>query len=83
MDSIEKMLNLPEHGNLEFKEAKKQYNFDKLVKYCAALSNEGGGYFVLGISDKQPRTIIGTDAFRNLLKTKGNLIKRLKITYKG
>ena len=73
------ILNLPENENLEFKVARKQYDFDKLVKYCAALSNEGGGYFILEVSDKQPRTIVGSYAFRNLVKIRADLIKRLKI----
>jgi len=78
-DTVVNILNLPEHENLEFKAAGKQYDFDKLVKYCAALSNEGGGYFVLGVSDKQPRTIVGSEAFRSLVKVRADLIERLKI----
>jgi ATP-dependent DNA helicase RecG len=51
-----------EHQNLEFKEAKLQYDSTKLCKYCVALANEGGGYFVLGIEDKPPRKVVGTIA---------------------
>ena len=36
-----------ETQNLEFKEAKTQYDNKKLYKYCVALANEGGGYLVL------------------------------------
>ena len=79
MSSILKILNLPEDENLEFKAARNQYDFDKLVRYSAALANEGGGYFVLGVSDKRPRTIVGTSTFRSLAKTRADLIKRLKI----
>ena len=32
--------------HLEFKEAKANFHFDKLLKYCAALANEGGGHFI-------------------------------------
>lgn len=40
----------PETEHLEFKEAKQQYDTDKLMKYCVALCNERGGYFVLGVT---------------------------------
>jgi len=33
-----------ETQNLEFKEAKNQYDNQKLYKYCVALANEGGGH---------------------------------------
>ena len=32
-----------EDEHLEFKEGKTSYAFEKLVKYCVALANEGGG----------------------------------------
>src|SRR5947209_7090559 len=32
-----------EHQRLEFKEAKTQYDNNKLFRYCVALANEGGG----------------------------------------
>ena len=51
-----------EHQRLEFKEAKTQFDFDKLCKYCVALANEGGGNLLLGIADKPPRAVVGTAA---------------------
>lgn len=55
-----------EHGRLEFKEAKAQYDFDKLCKYCVALANEGGGHLLLGVADRPiPRPVVGTQAFQN------------------
>jgi ATP-dependent DNA helicase RecG len=41
-----------ENERLEFKEAKQQFDITKLLRYCVALANEGGGYFVLGVADK-------------------------------
>ena len=41
-----------ENERLEFKEAKQQFDTTKLLRYCVALANEGGGYFVLGVADK-------------------------------
>jgi|GEM_PF-4857805 len=42
------------------KEAKQNYQFEKLVDYCVALANEGGGKIILGVTDKRPRRIVGT-----------------------
>lgn len=63
--------------NLEFKEAKFQYDSTKLKKYCVALANEGGGYLILGVSDKRPRKIVGTKAFENLDKIRSLLYDSL------
>lgn len=54
-----------ESQNLEFKEAKKQFDNKKLYKYCVALANEGGGHLLLGIADKAPRPVVGSSAFNN------------------
>lgn len=58
-----------ETQNLEFKEAKNQFDSKKLFKYCVALANEGGGYLVLGIADKAPRKVVGSQAFPDLIAT--------------
>ena len=49
-----------EHQRLEFKEAKEQFDYHKLCKYCVAIANEGGGFLILGIGDKPPRAVVGT-----------------------
>ncbi len=46
-----------EDEHLEFKEAKEHFDFEKLVKYCCALANEGGGKVILGVTDKKPRNV--------------------------
>ncbi len=51
-----------ESQHLEFKEAKHQISFDRLSQYCVAIANEGGGHIVLGIADKPPRAVVGTQA---------------------
>jgi len=56
-----------EHQNLEFKEAKAQFDNRKLYKYCVALANEGGGHLLLGIEDESPRKVVGTAAFNDLV----------------
>ena len=55
----------PEDEHLEFKEARQQYDTTKLLRYCVALANEGGGYLVLGVSDQRPRHVVGTQAYLN------------------
>lgn len=54
-----------EHQNLEFKEAKAQFDNRKLYKYCVALANEGGGHLLMGIEDQPPRKVVGTTAFND------------------
>jgi ATP-dependent DNA helicase RecG len=64
LENLEKWLNAPaETERLEFKEAKQQFDTTKLLRYCVALANEGGGYLVLGVTDKPPRRVIGSQAF--------------------
>ncbi|MDR2466188.1 MAG: ATP-binding protein [Prevotellaceae bacterium] len=57
---------------VEFKEAKRDFNFaggshsdprDRrrcVLGYVAALANEGGGYLVFGVKEKSPNEIVGT-----------------------
>jgi ATP-dependent DNA helicase RecG len=54
-----------EHQRIEFKEAKTQYDFTKLCRYCVALANEGGGELLLGVADKPPRPVVGSAAAAN------------------
>ena len=62
-EDLNSWLAEPEGERIEFKEAKANYPFDKLVHYCAALSNEGGGRIILGATDARPRRVTGTQAF--------------------
>lgn len=62
---LNKLLSAAEGRNLECKEAKNGINFDKnIVDYCAALSNEGGGFLILGATNHLPHEIVGTNAFQ-------------------
>ncbi|MDX2231331.1 MAG: ATP-binding protein [Leptolyngbyaceae cyanobacterium bins.349] len=64
LEQLEQWLLAPaETEQLEFKEAKQQYDTTKLLRYCVALANEGGGHMILGVSNKPPRTVVGTKAF--------------------
>jgi ATP-dependent DNA helicase RecG len=55
VEELQRLVNAVEGENLEFKEAKQSYQFDKLIRYCTALANEGGGRIILGVSDQRPR----------------------------
>lgn len=64
IETLEQWLTVSaEHENLEFKAAAKQYDIDDVLRYCVAMSNEGGGYFVLGVTNTFPRKVTGTHAF--------------------
>lgn len=79
IEQLEQWLNAKEDEHLEFKEAKSNFHFEKLVKYCAALANEGGGSIVLGVTDARPRKVVGSQAFANIERTKAGLIDKLRL----
>jgi ATP-dependent DNA helicase RecG len=77
---LDALLALPEENEyVEFKAARNNFHFDKLVEYCAALANEGGGRIVLGVTDRPPRQVVGTQAFELPARTCGGLHERLQI----
>jgi len=83
MQTLERWLLGPaESEHLEFKEAKSTYDPVKLMKYCVALANEGGGHLVLGVSDKHPRQVVSTKAFESvssLNQVKAQIVDKLHI----
>ncbi|MCX6844294.1 MAG: ATP-binding protein [candidate division WOR-3 bacterium] len=79
VEQLDALMLTEEDEHLEFKEAKGTYNFVDLRDYCAALSNEGGGKLILGVSNRRPRKIVGTRAFQNLQATKADLLRDLGI----
>jgi ATP-dependent DNA helicase RecG len=79
IETIEKLLNAKEGENHEFKEAKTSFQFDKAVQYCCALANSGGGKLVLGITDKRPRKVVGSNAFSKPERTRRGLIDKLRV----
>ena len=79
IDILQTWMNAKEDEHLEFKEAKKNFHFEELVNYCVALANEGGGRMILGVTDKLPRKVVGSQAFSNLERTKAGLIDRVRL----
>lgn len=70
--TLQRWLTTPvETEHLEFKEAKQQFDTTKLLRYCVALANEGGGHLVLGVSDKPPRQVVGSQAFATISDLNG------------
>lgn len=78
-EQLQSWMQGKEDEHLEFKEARNNFHFGTLVKYCAALANEGGGRIVLGVTDKRPRKVVGSRALKNLERTKAGLVERLHI----
>ena len=76
-EEFQHWLDAPEGDKLEFKTASNNFHFEKLVEYCVALANEGGGEIVLGVTDKRPRTVVGTAAFAEPGRTEAGLHQRL------
>ncbi|MEK6700313.1 MAG: ATP-binding protein [Nitrospirota bacterium] len=77
LEQLQQWLSEPEGTNLEFKEAKNNFHFEKLVQYCVALANEGGGKIIFGVTDLRPRRIVGTTAFAEPGRTEAGLYDRL------
>jgi ATP-dependent DNA helicase RecG len=76
---LERLLQEKEGEHLEFKEWKAKDDFDLLCKYCCSLANEGGGRFVMGVTDKRPRLVVGTSAFAQPERTRKGLVDRLRL----
>ena len=77
--TIEEMLTAKEGENFEFKTAENRFSYTELQKYACAISNEGGGKIVFGITDKRPRQIKGSKAFGQPERTRKGLIDSLHI----
>jgi ATP-dependent DNA helicase RecG len=79
VDQLGDWMDSAEDEHLEFKEAKNRFDFEELVKYCCALANEGGGKIIFGVTDKRPRSVVGSKAFPELQRTKLGLLERLRL----
>ena len=66
LDKLEGLINGWENETVEFKEANKDYDKDKIGRYFSALSNEANlknlqcGWLIFGVKEKQ-REIVGTN----------------------
>lgn len=77
-DHIDRWLSArAENERLEFKTAANSYRVEAVCEYAVAISNEGGGHLILGISDAIPRSIVGTAAFRDVGKVAHEIFQNL------
>ncbi len=91
IEEVRQLLELKEHENLEFKEAKssfsilggKERNRRSVLGYCVALGNEGGGKLILGISEDIPRKITGSSALGDFNDVKSKIFQHLGVRIKA
>ena len=76
---LERLLQNKEGEHFEFEEWKTKDDFELLCKYCCALANEGGGRFVMGVTDQRPRLVVGSSAFAQPERTRKGLVDRLRL----
>lgn len=76
---IDQQLNRPESRQLEFKEARSRYKTERLEEYCCALANVGGGSIFFGITDQQPRKVVGTSIFEDFVEKEHRLRELLRL----
>ena len=77
--TIDELLAAQEGEQVQFKEAKRRFDFEEAAKICCALANGGGGRLVLGITDKRPRQVVGSDAFLQPERTRKGLLEKLDV----
>ena len=78
IEQIDNLILAPrESPGLEFKLATSKYSLENLYSYCVAITNEGGGKLLLGISDALPRQVRGTLAFENPAKVVEKILDKL------
>ena len=77
---LNEWMNDKEGENLEFKEAKNNFHFETLVKYCCALANECGGRIIIGVTDKRPRKVVGTTVYDQPERTRKGICERLPLS---
>lgn len=63
---------------LEFKQARNQLPQETIYEYCVAIGNEGGGFMLLGIEDKKPHIVKGSNAVDNPIGMSEKIFGKLK-----
>lgn len=78
-ENIDELLNANEGEGYQFKEWKNKGDLQEAAKILCALSNCGGGKFVIGISDERPRKVVGSQAFQQPERTRMDLMNKLRV----
>ena len=76
LETVQELLEAKEGEHVQFKEAKNRFDFGEAAKCCCALANNGGGKLVFGITDKRPRSVVGSAAFDQPERTRMGLIEK-------
>lgn len=71
---LRRFLSGGESRRLEFRTASRQFDSDRLMGYCCALSCEGGVEMVFGVTDR--REIVGMQAFPDPARTERDICNR-------
>lgn len=79
VEQLRQWMNEIEGEHFEFKEANNRFSFEDLAKYCCAFANENGGKVILGVTDKRPREVVGTQAFLQLESTRKTLMEKIPL----
>lgn len=79
LETVQELLEAKEGEHVQFKEAKNRFDFGEAARCCCALANNGGGKLVFGITDKRPRSVVGSAAFDQPERTRMGLIEKLKV----
>lgn len=76
---VQSLTSQAERSDLEFKAAENNFSTEKILSYCAAIANDGGGRLVLGVTDQLPRTVIGTSTVTNPSSMENHIHEKLGI----
>lgn len=76
---LEEWMKGKEGENFEFKEWKTDHDYEKFARYCCALANEGGGRFIVGVTDKRPRRVVGSKAFPQPEQTRKKICQQIPL----
>jgi ATP-dependent DNA helicase RecG len=75
---LQRLINTTkEHECLEFKRATTSYDSTKLYKYCVGIANEGGGKLILGVTDKPPRQVVGSQSINDPADMQSKIFDKL------
>jgi ATP-dependent DNA helicase RecG len=78
LEEFNRWLLQKEDDSLECKEAKNGFDEGELMEYCAAMANESGGVFILGVD--RDHQVTGTDAFQGTLeKLQHEILQQLQL----
>ena len=77
--TLQEILNATEGYHFEFKEAKNRQDVKEAAEYLCAMANHGGGRLVLGVTDKRPRRVVGSNACPQPESTIRHFMDKLRV----